>query len=236
MNVRKIASVALLLTGEALIIFCFLHFGKNADPQVRTLNIIVASVIYSLNFIDLLIPWVNFRDRAQKTIGSIGLRWMVTFLYILFALGAMIVFNLFFVLSFENQLLVHAILLFLFLVGIFLAFTSSSNVQSVFEQEERNRSGIAEMKKLTHEVLIKLDQIDGFPAGLKNKINDLHENLRYLSPGNNPEAPALEKEYLNAMKAIYDRLFDRPPDEEKIERLIGECERLCKDRKQIYSN
>ena len=236
MNIRRIASVALLLAGEALIIFCFLHFGKDADPQVRTLNIVVASVLYSLNFIDLLIPWVNFKDRAQKTIGSIGLRWMVTFLYILFALGAMIIFNIFIVMGFENQLLIHAILFFLFLVGIFLAFTSSSNVQSVFEEEERNRSGITEMKKLTHEVVIKLDQIDGFPAALKKKINDLHENLRYLSPGNNQEAQALEKDYLNAMKAIYNRLFDRPLDEEKINRLLCDCERLVKDRKQIYSN
>lgn len=236
MNIRRIASVALLLAGEALIIFCFLHFGKDADPQVRTLNIVVASVLYSLNFIDLLIPWVNFKDRAQKTIGSIGLRWMVTFLYILFALGAMIIFNIFIVMGFENQLLIHAILFFLFLVGIFLAFTSSSNVQSVFEEEERNRSGITEMKKLTHEVVIKLDQIDGFPAALKKKINDLHENLRYLSPGNNQEAQALEKDYLNAMRAIYNRLFDRPLDEEKINRLLCDCERLVKDRKQIYSN
>lgn len=236
MNIRRIASVALLLAGEALIIFCFLHFGKDADPQVRTLNIVVASVLYSLNFIDLLIPWVNFKDRAQKTIGSIGLRWMVTFLYILFALGAMIIFNIFIVMGFENQLLIHAILFFLFLVGIFLAFTSSSNVQSVFEEEERNRSGITEMKKLTHEVVIKLDQIDGFPAALKKKINDLHENLRYLSPGNNQEAQALEKDYLNAMNAIYNRLFDRPLDEEKINRLLCDCERLVKDRKQIYSN
>lgn len=236
MNIRRIASVALLLAGEALIIFCFLHFGKDADPQVRTLNIVVASVLYSLNFIDLLIPWVNFKDRAQKTIGSIGLRWMVTFLYILFALGAMIIFNIFIVMGFENQLLTHAILFFLFLVGIFLAFTSSSNVQSVFEEEERNRSGITEMKKLTHEVVIKLDQIDGFPAALKKKINDLHENLRYLSPGNNQEAQALEKDYLNAMRAIYNRLFDRPLDEEKINRLLCDCERLVKDRKQIYSN
>jgi hypothetical protein len=236
MNTRKIASIALLLFGEVLIIICFLHFGKNLDPDIRALNIVVASLIYCVNFIDFLIPWVNFKDKSQKTIGSIGLRWVFTFFYILFALGAMVIFNLFVPFSFVNQLLVHSGLLFLFLVGLFLAISSSGVVKTVFEEEKHNREGMVEMKRMTREVQLKLDQMPNLPAGLVQRIGEIQSNLRFLSPGNNSEAVALEVEFTKTMKAMYDCLYDLPLNEEKINRYIHDCERIYNDRKQIFSN
>ncbi|HOX79327.1 MAG TPA: hypothetical protein PLW31_14965 [Bacteroidales bacterium] len=236
MNLGKYTSIGLLLAGEALIIFCFLHFGRNADPQIRALNIIISSFILCLNFIDILFPWVNWKDKSQKSIGSLGLRWVVMSLYVLFAVGIMIVFNIFIPIGFGNQLLLHAGLIFFFLVGLFLTFTSSANVKSVFEHEEKARSGIAEMKKITNDVRLKLDQMNNLPGGLFKQITDIQDDLRFISPSDNAIAKSLENEFIMKMKSVYDSLYNLPLDEERINRLIHDCNRIYRDRKQIFSN
>ena len=64
MNAKKIFSLLLALFGEALIIFCFLHFGKNVQTEILTLNIIVSTIIYCLVFVDVIFPWVNLKDKS----------------------------------------------------------------------------------------------------------------------------------------------------------------------------
>lgn len=87
MNAKKIFSLLLALFGEALIVFCFLHFGKNVQTEILILNIIVSTIIYCLVFVDFIFPWVNLKDKSQKQIGSIGLRWFFTFFYLILAIG-----------------------------------------------------------------------------------------------------------------------------------------------------
>ena len=128
MNAKKIFSLLLVLFGEALLILCFLHFGRNVQAEILTLNIVVSSIIYCLLFIDIIVPWVNFKDKSQKTIGSIGLRWFFTFFYMLLAIGAMVVFNSVKPIHFTNQIIIQRILFFLILLGFFMACCSSDRV------------------------------------------------------------------------------------------------------------
>jgi hypothetical protein len=235
MNFKKIFSLLLIILGEALIIVCFMHFGRNLENEILTLNIVVSSLIYCTLFIDLILPWIDFKDKSQKTVGSLGLRWFFTFFYILLAIGAMVVFNSVKPIHFTNQIILQGILFFFLLVGFFMAFSSSDKVREVYVEEKQNRDRVDDMKKETKEVQIKIDQMKNIPTDIVNKLNDLQENLRYLSPCNNSNAYELEAKFVEEMSALNGCFFDIPLNLEKINDNIQNCNRTLKERKQVFS-
>ncbi|MFM7683777.1 MAG: hypothetical protein ACKO7P_13710, partial [Bacteroidota bacterium] len=202
MNAKKIFSLFIALFGEALIIFGFIHFGKNLQSEILTLNIVVSSIIYCLVFVDFIFPWANLKDKAQKQIGSIGLRWFFTYLYIALAIAAMVIFNTMKPIHFINQILIHGILFFVVLLGLFLAFSSSDKVREVYFEEKQNRDRTDEMKKATKELQLKLDAMNNIPPEIISRINELQENLRYLSPSNNNEALVLESKFVEEVNKL----------------------------------
>jgi hypothetical protein len=236
MNAKRIFPLLLALFGEALLIFCFLHFGKNVQSEILTLNIIVSTIVYCLVFADFLLPWINLKDKSQKQIGSIGLRWFFTFFYLILAIGVMIIFNSVKPIHFTNQIIIHGILFFLLLLGLFMAFSSSDKVREVYIEEKQNRDRIDEMKKATKELQLKLDAMNNIPAEIVNRINELQENLRYLSPSNSSDAIGLESKFVEEMRVLSSCFADNPINIEKIISNIKNCERTYKERKQVFSN
>ena len=226
----------LVLFGEALLIGCFLHFGKNVQSEILTLNIIVSTIIYCIVFVDSLLPSINLKDKTQKQIGSIGLRWFFTFFYLILGIGVMIVFNTVKPMPFTNQIIIHGILFFFLFIGLFWAFLSSDKVREVYFEEKQNRDRIDEMKKVTKELQQKLDMMNNIPAEVVARINELQENLRFLSPCNSVEAISLENKFVEEIKDLYNSFVDNPLDLEKIISKIKNCERTYKERKQVFSN
>ena len=235
MNSKKIVSILLLLAGEALIIISFLIFGKNFSTEILSLNIVVSTIIYALFFIDILFPMVNFGDKSHKAIGSLGLRWFFTISYSIAAIAAMFFFNYGTPTTITIQVIIHSILVFLLLLGLFTAVSSAQKTQSIYVEEKQTRSGLEEMKKSTKRVQLKLDQMKDISNDIINSMNDLQENLRYLSPCDNPEAFELEASFLIQMKAVNDSLLITPIDDEHIIEQIENCKRTYLERKQLFS-
>jgi len=224
-----------MLAGEAIIIISLLFFGRNLTDGILTLNIVVSTIIYALYFIDIIFPMVNFGDKSHKTIGSLGIRWFITILYSLAAVCAMIMMNIVHPTGIQTQLIIHAILLFMLSMGIFSSISSSEKVMDVFLKEQQTRSGLEEMKKSTQNVQRKLEQIKNTPDDIILKMTALQDNLRYLSPCNNPDAFELEANFLTQMKTTQDSLFDIPIDYDKVMDSIEYCERTYQERKQLFS-
>jgi len=234
-NIKKIISVLLALFGEAFLIVGFLYFGQDVQSAILTLNIIVSSIIYGLWFIYLIVPWLNLRDESQRAVGSIGLRWFVTFFYALFAIGTMIVFNTVKPINFTGQLIIHGILFFLLLSGMYTALSSSEQVEGVYVEEKRNRSGIDNMRKSTNEVQLRIDAMKDIPTDIVAKITVLQEQLRFLAPCNNDNAFELEKKFVGEIKALNDCFLETPQNFEKINENVRNCERTYMERKKILS-
>jgi len=235
MNTKKIFLSLLLISAEALIIICFLHFGKNISAKLLTLNIAIASIINLLIFIDFYFPTVNFKDKSHNTIGSLGVRSIVTLLYIGAAVATIVVFFIRPV-NADTQIIIHGIFLFLFCLGLYFAVSSSHKVNEVFLEQQQTRSRIEEMKKATKTAKSDLEKKENIPVEIIARIVSLQENLRYISPCDNKEAFALESDFLIQMKVIQDCLFETPLNPDRIIESIQNCERTCKERKQLFSN
>jgi len=235
MDLKKLFSVFILMGAETLVIICFLYFGHNLDPKILALNICVTTIILLLLYLDIILPRINLRDESQKAIGTLGLRGVVAFIYMFLAIGCMISFNIDKVVELNTQIIVHAILLLILLVGLYYMMATSDKVGEVYTEEKTHRSHINEMKKITKEVQLKLDQMNGVPSEIVERINHLQDKLRFISPSDNKEAFILETDYINNMKTVWDSIFNIPLNTEKIIELIKNCESVYKERKQQYS-
>ena len=236
MDIKKVTLFLLVYIGEALIIISFLYFGRNFTIRILTLNIIVSSIIYSLFFFEFLFPIVDFKDKSHKTIGSLGLRWIFKSSYTVVSIVAMVIFNTVKPIDFNSQIIIQGILLFLLSIGLFMAMSASEKVHEVYLEEKDIHNRVENINITTNEIQSKLKQMKDIPVELSTRINTLKENLRFISPSNNNDAFELETKFLNELKAIQERLFDIPLNNDKIIENIQNCERFFKERKQIFSN
>lgn len=236
MDAKRIFSIILLLFAEALIIICFHYFGGNLNADIRTMNIVVSSIILLLLYADVILPRINLKDKSQKVVGILGVRGTVVFIYILLAISAMILFNVVWKTEFVTQLIIHGIFILILGIGMYYTIAVSDKVVEVFYEEKKNRGRIDEMKKITKEVQLKLEQMNNVPALVRENVDNLQENLRFLSPSDNADSILLESEYVNEMKSLWAMLFNVNPDYSRIQEQIRSCERKYKERKQQYSN
>ena len=236
MNAKNIFSILLILFGEALIIFSFLNFGRSIQSEILISNIFVSTIIYCLLFANISFPWLNLKDKSQKQIGSIGLRWFFAFLYSLFSIGLMIYFNSEKSIQYSNQIIIHSIFFFLLLCGLFMAYSSSDKVREVYEEEKLIRGRIDEMKKATKDLQLKLDAQDNVSTEIVTRINELQDNLRYLSPINDSRSIELEKRFLEEINELSISFSEETINMDNIITNIKNCESTFKERKQVFSN
>jgi len=178
---------------------------------------------------------IDFKDKSQKAIGSLGVRWFFTYSYMALAIGIMVFSNIFKPIDIISQTIIHGILLFFLCLGLYFALTSSEKVQEAFIEESQIRGRVEDMKKATEEVQLKLGHMKDIPADIMTRITTLQQDLRFMSPCNNKEAYELETIFLNEMKAVQDCLNDIPLNYDKLLEFIQNCERTCKRKKLIYS-
>jgi hypothetical protein len=235
MSTKKILSWIALLGGEAIIIAGFILFKGSLMNNIFVLNIVVSSLIYGLFFIDVLVPWIDLRDKSQKKVGVLGLRWFFTWFYALLAIAAMFVCNLAYESSFALQIIIHCALVFLLLLGFVSALHSSDKVQRVYQQETFNRNGIIEMKKSVANLKDKMYDLSDLPESFTGRINSLEENLRFISPTENAEAYNLEQQFITAINDIAFAVSNFSMNEERIESNLKKAEHIYQNRKSIYS-
>jgi len=236
MSTKKIVSWLLLLFGEATIITTFILFRGETPNNILILNIIVATIIYGAFFVDILVPWVNFNDKSQRRIGSLGIRWVVTFFYAMAAIALIIVANRYYEFNFSSQLMIHCGLFFLFLLGLLAASYASDKVENVYNQETVHRIGIIEMKNAMKDLKDKMNEINGLPNSFIQQVDTIEAGLRFISPTNNEEAYILENSFVDTVNNMMFSISDFSMNEEHIMNSLKKLEHLYKNRKNIYSN
>ena len=236
MSTKKILAWLLLLFGEAILITAFVLFRGETPDNILVLNIVVSTIVYAVLFLNFRAPWINQEDWAQKQIGAIGISWFTAWLYALAAIAVMLVANLKLELLFNLQLIIHCVLLFFLLLGIWVSYHSAGKVKEVFVKETAHRSGIIEMKNAMLVLKNKISETTGLPDVFIQRIETLEESLRFIAPTENSEAHEQERSFVETINAIRFALIDYSLNAEQIENCLKKCERIYQNRKQIYSN
>lgn len=237
MNLRILVSVLVFLIGEALLVKWFLYFGTTLETEILFLNITVSTVVYGVVAMNLgLLPWIDVRDETQKDVGSIGIRWIVNIIYIVLSVSVLCLFGILNSISFTTQLLIHLSLFFFLLVGWLISFSSSTKTSAIYVNEKYSRMKINEMRKALAELKFKLEKNGDIPLGIINRIEKMHDDLRFLSPSNNNTAMVLEDKFIQEVKMVTKNFSDNPSNIQIIASNLIDFERIYEERKQIILN
>jgi hypothetical protein len=234
MDTKKILSLIALFVGEIIIIAAFILFRGSLTNNILVLDILVSSIIYSLFFVDILVPWIDLGDKSQKKVGSLGVRWFFTLFYAIAAIAGMFVCHSSGC-SFETQILCHCVLIFVLILGFVASLHSSGKVQQVYQQETLNRNGILEMKKAITNLKDKMNDLSELPEHFICRVNELEENLRFVSPSESAEAHSLERQFVGIIDDISFAVSNYSMNEEAIVSNLKKVERISQNRKNIYS-
>ena len=230
---QKILSWVALLGGEILLYVAFRIWGSELPVDVRTLDTVVSMVILALFFIDILFPWAG---RNGKRLGTLGLRWVATWLYALAAIATMLLCCLVFDASFSTQLLIHCIFLFGLILGSVAVVGSSAKESEHLHQERVLRNGILDMRQRVKQLQRVACGVAGLPEAYRSRIEALAEEIRFVSPCRNPEAAMLEDRFEETLRTIESLLPAYTQNRDKIETALTRAEQLCAERKAIYTN
>ncbi|MBR5595146.1 MAG: hypothetical protein IKW47_02500 [Alistipes sp.] len=235
MSLKNILSWGAFGLGYVLIICGWLLFGDRSDTSIFILNIVVSIVMYSVVFSDLLIAWNNPEDKSQRRIGNTGLRWGVTLLYVVIAFVLIVLSNVF-AWTFAVQLFAHSIAIVVLIAGYALVAHSANNIGNVTNQQSIVRSGVdmmrREAKSLHYDMLDKGD----IPAELSQRVAQLVEDMRFISPANSEDARILEQRFVEIVSRARVMVSSFTLNHEELAMELSKAERTLKDRKATYSN
>ena len=235
MNIRQKLSLIALVLGEILLIAAFLLLGTNLATNILILNIVVASLVYALFFIDVLFPWIHLGKQQPIEVGSLGVRWFFTWIYAFAAIGVMLCANIFFSWFFVLQFVIQATLIFLLILGMIAVLSAADRVGEVPISENSIRSGVSEMKQVMNNLKIQISTLSDLPENLVHRINSLNENLRYISPANTIEAREIENLFCQEANNMLIVMSDYKYNTTTIENHLKKMELLYQNRKSVYS-
>ena len=235
MNIRQKLSLIALVLGEILLIAAFLLLGTNLATNILILNIVVASLVYALFFIDVLFPWIHLGKQQPIEVGSLGVRWFFTWIYAFAAIGVMLCANIFFSWFFVLQFVIQATLIFLLILGMIAVLSAADRVGEVPISENSIRSGVSEMKQVMNNLKIQISTLPNLPENLVHRINSLNENLRYISPANTIEAREIENLFCQEANNMLIVISNYKYNTTTIENHLKKMEMLYQNRKSVYS-
>ena len=232
---KRVLSWGAFGLGIVLIIGGWFLWGDRTIVPNFVLNIVVSIIMYCLLFLDLLISWRKPEDKSDSRIGNTGLRWTVTFIYIVAAIVIMIVSSNK-DLEFVTRLFWQGGALVLLIAGLALVMFSASNIKKVDTDQRVVRAGVdimrRELKNLHYDTLDKGD----VPQELVSRINTLIEEMRFVSPSNSEEAKDLENRFVELVGKARFMVSSYTFNAEAFAAEISKMERVFKDRKSTYSN
>lgn len=237
MHTKKILSWLLLIAGEAILVSTFILFKGETPQEIFLTNVIVSSIIYLLIFTSYGKPWVDLNDKSQKQIGFLGISWTAIWLYTILAIAVMIIGNIVLNWTFQIQIIVHSILIFLLLIGMFAASHTSDKVKEIYQNENRQRKSIDNIKNAFCELNERsLTAEHAIPTEITRKLKKMEEDIRFFSPSNNPETEMIDESIADLINSISYSISRYEMNKQQIDESLRKCEMLYERRKNTYSN
>lgn len=225
---------AATVLGLALVVSGWFLWGDQSQTDIFALNIAVSVVAYVVMFIDILFPWGNFREKTQRRIGNLAMRWFVQYGYSLAAIALLIICNLA-DLTFEVSLFLQCGLLILLLFGIATAKTSGNKIAEVSE-EISHVVDCVQLMRDGQDSLLEAAYDASAPAEVIEKIKQLGEDLRFITPSNSDTSRKIEEQITDLFAQTASLFSSYEINNELVEANLTKASRLIEKRKSTYSN
>lgn len=233
MNKKSILSYVAFFGGMALLIACLsIWKGEDTPTNVFVLNMIVSVFAYSLFFGNLFLGKAVTKDNDSK-IGGWGSKWLTVTLYPVIAVLAIFLLASF---PFMVQLMVHLGLLFFLVIAFLTTASLVAKVEQVNDEQKAIIAGVQRMKSAMASVQDAVLDSPELPANYRQKLSEIEQALRFISPSDNPQATDLENKFVQIASEIEIGLPAFAMNKERLENLLLKLERVLNQRKNTYSN
>ena len=220
--------------GLALVVTGWFLWGDQSQTDIFALNIVVSVVAYVVMFVDILIPWGNFREKTQRRIGNLGVRWFVQYGYSLAAIAFLIICNLA-DLSFDVSLFVQCALLILLIFGFATAKTTGGKIEEV-SKEISHMVDCVQLMRDGQDSLLEAAYDASAPNEVIEKIKRLGDDLRFITPSNSDTSRNVESQIVELLAQTASLFSSYEINNELIDANITKASRLIQKRKSTYSN
>ncbi len=239
MNLRYLA-IALAVGAEALlaVLFFALIPEDMMARNIRWLDFIVTSIVLGLCVFNLLKPMVNLQDKSARQVGGLGIRWFSVGWYSVLALLFMTV-NIFIAydggeaMSFSWQTFCQGVLLLLFLCGLLASEFSIKKTADVYQSEQMLKSGKVDIKTEVSRLLYAAQDSVGVPSEIKEKIETVLGETRFITPSVSPEALSADRAIIENCRIIIPALSDFEMNKSLINTRLSQLERDMQRRRGV---
>lgn len=235
MNKRVAVGIIVLTAGWALIIAGFLmFFPKVVDERHIYLNMVVSCLIFGSLCFDFFRPLVALDVDQPKEVGSLGPRWFFTYGYVLFALIVMIV-SYSEQLSFSLSVMIHAVLLFIFIIGIIMCINVADKVAEVAAEENAKLDGRETIRRELRRLVDEASLTNGLPENVTSQLREIQESARFITPSDTADARDYEAEIVRIADDIRFALANYSMNEDCVKTDIARIRLALENRKKCLS-
>lgn len=221
-------SLLFLLGGIGIIVaIFFLLLQKYQEPNLFYLNLIATCLVFAVNFICVFDIFGTVEDVAKVSSGY-GLKWYGIWLYTPLAI-TLIICSICYEIGFNICLIVHLILLFILFGFFFLATVVHNNTNDVASKINARKAGLrvqVDLLEIQCKLKSNMDYMDG--------INDIKEQIRYITASDNPLAIELETQIASKIRSLTSQIEHSSQTSDKIKAGFAECMSLIELRKKQY--
>ena len=225
-----------------LVIFCFgliiaaaalfLIKGLFADRKCTYIFTCVSvMLVYIAAFLPFITDLISGKTAQLVVSGAVYYKGMSAYAVI----SAAAVYLAISVIPLKIAIAIQLVALFIFVIYIFMAKITSDKIGSIEDAEIEKKSLISGMRSTAYHLSIMINDHDN--SKVKEAINRINDDLRYLSPSSSQEAYELE----SRMSALIDSMISDPffrsigvKSSEMLETKFDDFEFLYKQRKNIY--
>lgn len=235
----SIFKVFILIFGLA-VIGCAYAFGPSADiPEEeswrRTYMWISVLAAYLMLFVPILFP-PSDSDNTGGIFISGGLYGISILLFVIISvILAIAVFNGAFA-SLFWPLMIQAVFFFIFLFSILGGSLVTTQISAVSNEQQQMRAVMDEIRQRAQMLSVQCSSLGENHSELKKQVENISNDLRYLSPSKSPMAVDIENRINMALTQIsVDPVFTSPEASDAgAMSKVSEIQLLIKQRKAIY--
>ena len=220
-----------VLIGYSLIVSSFILLFTWLPDDIRILDIVVTSIIFTQLVEFLFFPLIDLEKKAHKEVGMMGIHLAAINTYAGVAIVIMAV-GMIWELSFTWQLLLQLGALLILIIGRVATLHSGEKVEAVYHQEQVLRGGKQQLKAAAESMMDAIARSSELTPALASRITQMAEDVRYVAPSTNAEAMNLELQFSRLASDLEVMLRQSPLNNEQIEQAIGQLEYILAKRKK----
>ena len=220
-----------VLIGYGLIVASFILLFTWLPDDIRILDIVVTSIIYTQLVEFLFFPLIDLEKKAHKEVGMMGIHLAAINTYAVVAIVIMVV-GMIWELSFTWQILLQLGALLILIIGRVATLHSGEKVEAVYEKEQVLKGGKQQLKAAAESMMDAIARSSELSPVLVSRITQLTEDIRYITPSTNNEALNLELQFTRLSSDLEVVLRQSPQNNDQIAETVGQLEYILAKRKK----